>query len=717
MNTKIILCVCMILLLGAACAFADGILITYPKLQDEVLDKPGQVGAFPKIGHHPLSVKYHRVRVNIQDRVARTVIDQVFRNEQNVDLEGIYLFPIPENAAITDFTLFINGKRMSGQILEKDKAKEVYEEIVKRMRDPGLLEYYGRDLFRVRVYPVGAHSETRIQLAYNEIIRFEAGTYRYVYPLDTERFSPLPIEEIVVEVDIGSSVPIKSVYSPTHAIDIRKETIRAKVGYEGRSVKPSRDFVLYYTVSEEDIGLNVLFHRNPGEKGYFMLMVATGVIDIHPIPKDLVFILDTSGSMREAKIAQAKATLRFCLKNLGENDRFSIVQFATTTNLLSNTLLEATPGSVKEALTFVEGFDARGGTNIHDALEAGFRLFESSERPKMVLFITDGEPTVGETDMPVILQDLLSVNTQKARVFVFGVGHDVNTHLLDSIAEEHRGLSEYVRPDEDLEWRVSTLYKKISDPILSDIHLDLGKIRTSDIYPVTLPDIFRGEQLLLVGRYRSEGEVQVTLSGSAQGMNRRFRSSFEFPLEKKENDFLPRIWATRRIGYLMSEIRLKGEHEELIDEILRLSTEFGIVTPYTSFLIVERETNFTRWGIPQGMEAEVREKGERYRATMRKTTGEEPVAQSMDIQSMKERSIPVESSFHTVKQVGAKTFYLRNGIWVDSQYREGMAVEEVKFLSGRYFGLLSKNPSLGRYFSNGKNIIVVFGSKCFKISE
>jgi len=763
MKTAIILLGCVIFLTCALCAVGDGFLIAEP-----VAPYGGPMlatGAAP----HPLSVQFHRASVHIHDRVARTEIVQQFRNERDTDLEGTYIFPIPDEAAVTDFMMTVDGKMMRGQLLDSDEARRVYEDIVRKMKDPGLLEYMGRGMYRVRVYPIRPGGSTRIEIAYSQVIQFDAGTYRYVYPLDTERFSPLPLEEVSVVVDIKSSAPIKSVYCPSHEVDTELKKFRAKIGYEEENLKPDKDFVLYYTVSERDIGMSVLCHRDTTRaidipnvlnspdpsssedlkgseiltqsdvpmktdaRGYFLMLISPGSKasagskasdwfssagdDLKPTPKDVVFVLDTSGSMRGIKIEQAKAALRFCIQNLRADDRFGIVQFATTVQELRPALQHASSETSAEAMEFIDSFEARGGTNIHGALEAALRLFENGMRPRMALFITDGEPTVGETDTGLLLKSLSEVNSAGARVFVFGVGVDVNAHLLDRIAEAHRGRAEYVLPGEDLDRRVSSLFRKISEPVLSDVQIDFGRIRVSDLYPVMLPDIFDGEQILLMGRYSGDGETTVTLTGSANGRIRRISYNFNFPEQEESGDFIPRLWAARKIGYLVSEIRLRGEKDELVNEIVRLSTEYGIVTPYSSYLIIEREPDFVRWGIPGNLETEARKKGERYMAAMSISTGDEAVTQSLDILSMKERAVIKEPDSGTVKYVGVKTFYLRDGVWVDGTYREGMDIEHLKFLSHRYFELLREGPAVARYLASGKNVILVFGSKCYRIIE
>lgn len=702
--------ICVVLLISGT-AGADGVLIIDPEAQPGTI--PHRIIQKPV----PLSVKYHRVQIDINNRIASTAIDQVFRNSYNADLEGTYIFPLPEEAAITDFALYMDGNRVSGEILDKEQAREIYEDIVRKMKDPGLLEYIGRNMFKARIYPIPAHGETRIELVYEQTIEYDAGIYRYVYPLNTERFSPLPLEEVTISAEVKSAVPIKNIYSPSHEVDKEVKKFRARLGYEAFDVKPDKDFVLYYTVSEEDIGLNLLSYKNQGKDGFFLMMLSPGRLEGRAVPKDIIFVLDTSGSMKGPKIEQAKDAIRYCINGLRDDDRFDIINFATGINAFHNSLVPASEKNIKQALAFVDRLDARGGTNINDALLSSLEKFAGTGRPCMVVFLTDGEPTVGETDMSPILQNVAAANRVQARMFVFGVGNDVNTHLLDRIAEDHRGVSEYIGLHENIEIKVSSFYSKISEPVLSDIKLDFGEIRTAEMYPSVLPDIFKGTQLILLGRYRGEGASTITLTGQVNGKEKKFVYEGSFVIKDTQNEFLPRLWATRKIGYLMSEIRLKGENQELIDEIVRLSTEYGIMTPYTSFLVLEKDSDYERFGIDTGMAPAMKKEGERYKSAMERAAGEEAVSSAMDIIELKGSMVAGGPVLKTVKHIGDKTFYLRDGIWVDSAYRKGRKTVDTKYLSRRYFDLLKKKPELARYFAAAKNIIIVFESKCYRIME
>jgi Ca-activated chloride channel family protein len=695
--------VIMVLLTSPVLSFADGVLLVRPPGESET---------------SPLGVVYHRVWVDILDGTAVTRIDQVFRNDRDADLEASYLFPIPEEAAITEFALYVNGRKTGGEILERDRARKIYERIVREMKDPGLLEYVGRNLFRARVYPVPARGKTRIELEYTETLDYDAGVFRYRYPLDTERFSPIPLDEVAVSAHIRSSVPIKSVYSPSHEVDVLISEEGASAGYEARGVEPDRDFLLFYTISEEDLGVNLLAFRNGTEPGYFLLLASPGSLEAPPQRKNVVFILDTSGSMKGEKIRQAQAALRFCLEMLHEEDRFGIVQFATVERVFSEGLLPAHGEQMAAACNFIDGFVPRGGTNIHDALIAALGLFhtpgkEMITEPAMIVFLTDGEPTVGLTELGDIAKHVLQANRNRVRLFVFGVGDEVNTHLLDRLASENRGASAYVHPGENLDERVSSFFRKVSEPVLADVRLSFDGVEVSDLVPSSLPDIFSGTQLIVAGRYQGSGSVPITLRGRVNGRPVYLEREGFFPSHDLSHDFIPRLWATRRIGYLMGEIRLNGERDELVEEIIRLSTEYGIMTPYTSYLVVERDEDYHHYGLEPT--AALRDGGMSFKKAMAQEKGEAAVEASENISSLRESNKARHPDVETVKWVGHRTFYLREGEWVDSAYRKGMKVKELGYLSDEYFDTLSKRPDLGPCFSLGVNLTVVSGKTCYRI--
>ena len=552
----------------------------------------------------PFEVTYVKVNTRITDQVAVTAVDQEFYNPNAARLEGTFVFPVPKGAHLDKFTMEIDGKQVEAELLSSDKGRSIYEDIVRKMRDPALLEYADRDLFKVRIFPFEPNSRKRITLSYTELLKSDNNLVSYSLPLSMEKLSSKPIRNVSVKVSLDTQRPLKSIYSPTHLVEIKRDgPNRATAGYEASDLQPESDFTLYFAPEKDVLGVNLLAYRSSGQDGYFLLLASPGV-DVAQkdvVPKDVVFVLDTSGSMAGKKIEQAKKALQFCVENLNDNDRFEILRFSTEVEPLFDKMADASRANRDRAETFVKNLPATGGTAVDDALKKALSLQNraSQARPFVVVFLTDGRPTIGLTDEKQIVTNVKRENDGHTRIFCFGIGTDVNTHFLDNVAEETRALGQYVLPEEDIEIKVSNFFAKIKEPVLVNPTLRFtGDIRTTKLYPAALPDLFKGEQLVLVGRYSGQGDSAISVEGTANNATRKFTYEVRFPAESSQNEFIPRLWATRRVGYLLDEIRLRGESSELRDEVTDLARKYGIVTPYTAYLIVEDEK---RRDVPQAM--------------------------------------------------------------------------------------------------------------------
>ena len=698
----------LVVLATAGTAFADGFII--PVRPPDVIHVP------------PLSIAYHRVAVDITDGAARTKIDQVFLNEFHRDLEGTYIFPIPQEASISEFSMWVEGERLGGRILSKDEARRIYEDIVRRERDPALLEYVGRDMFQARVYPIPAHGEKRVSLDYSQVLKMDSGLCEYRYSLNTEKFSAKPLQEVSIAVTLTSSMPIKTIYSPTHKIVVtRKDDYRAEITYVEENTKPDKDFILYYTVARADFGLNLLTYREVGEDGFFLAMIApkVAVDERNILNKRILFVLDTSGSMSGEKIEQAKKALIFCLNSLNDGDLFNVISFDTEIEPFTSEPVPPTSERLREAKDFVSRMVADGGTNINEALLTALRQMGGTHELNVLVFLTDGLPTVGVTDNARILRNVDEANDAHTRIFVFGVCYDVNTHLLDKISEQNEAVSEYVRPEEDIEVKVSNFYRKIASPILTDLAVDFGHIDVGEVYPRQFPDLFRGSQLLLLGRYEDSGSTTIHLRGKAGEMDREFEYEGSFPAQTDRNDFIPRLWASRKIGYLIDEIRLHGSNEELVDEVVRLSKKYGIMTEYTSFL-VDTDVHVAT----EELEERARENFSKASQVER---GSWAVGQAQNIKKLKVQALAVPDAFFDasgelkriggVKQIAEKTFYFKNNTWVDNDYAPDQDLIKVKRFSEAYFQLSQTVPKTNRYLALGEDVIITIGERSFQIAD
>ncbi len=686
-----------LLLTNVAPAAADGIIIP---------DRPEMTY---------LTVKYHRVTVTIEDQVATTRIDQVFVNESGQTVEGTYFFPLPEEAAISEFSMWVDGKRMEGQVLTREKARQIYDDIVRRRRDPALLEYVGHNLFQASVFPIPPGAERRIEIEYRQVLQVEGGLVRYVYPLSTEKFSARPLEEASVSVSIVSKEPIKAIYSPSHPVAIdREDDTHASAGWEGRDVRPDKDFSLYYTVSQDKLGVNLLSYKERRDDGFFLLLVAPKVeVDkTQVIAKDVIVVLDTSGSMEGEKLDQAKDALSFVLDHLNAEDRFNIVQFSTRVNTYADSLQPAQ--RARDAAGWVRGLEAGGSTDIDRAMLEALDMADR-ERPTIVIFLTDGLPTAGTVEPELILNDVKQAARSNMRVFTFGVGDDVNTVLLDTMAREMRGASAYVRPGERIDEQVSAFYSKVSTPVLADVKLTFQGVRVDDTYPDPLPDLFAGTQLVLVGRYTGNGPATVTLEGTVNGEQQRFVYQDLTFRTQGGDDFIAPLWATRKIGYLLNQIRLHGESREMVDEIVELSIRYGIVTPYTSFLVEEPNQALSEEG-RHGISA--RSFGAAATASPAPASGAAAVQKAQDqgqMESAVAPAAPAEAYAQQVQIVGDRAFVLKDGAWTDTTFdTSAMTTTKLDFGSDAFFQLLASYPEAGRYFALGERVIVVIDGVAYE---
>jgi len=547
----------------------------------------------------PLEVSYHHVNVKIDGQICTTSVDEEFYNPNPQKLEGTYLFPVPKTAQIDKFTMQINGQETEAELLPADKARAIYEDIVRRERDPALLEYADRGVFRVHVYPIEGNSRKEVKISYTEVLKSDSGLVSYTYPLNTEKFSSAPIHDVSIAVQLNSDRALTSIYSPTHEVEIKRpDPNHALIGYEAKEVRPDTDFQLFFAPQKQDVSLDLLTYRDKDASddngdGYFLLLASPGAKarETH-LPKDVTFVLDTSGSMADDnKLVQAKKALNYCLASLNPDDRFELIRFSTEPEQLFGKLTPASEGNVADAQKFVANLRAEGGTAIFDALHQAMALRPAdSNRPYVVVFITDGMPTVGETNDDAIVAETNQAANQGTRVFCFGLGTDVNAHLLDRIAENTHAVSDYILPNEDLEIKVSNFFAKIREPVLSNVKLTFPDgIKITKMYPQQMPDLFQGDQLVLCGRYSGDGSGDCVIEGDAGGEHQTFRVPVTFPKTSEAQPFVPRLWASRRVAYLLDEIRLHGENSELKSEATDLARQFGLVTPYTAYLIMQDE--------------------------------------------------------------------------------------------------------------------------------
>ena len=693
-------------------------------------DRPIQPIVLPRA----LPIKSIKIATKISSQVATTHVEQVFRNDTGATLEGTYFFPIPESASIAEFAIWDGDRRLVGEVRTREEARRIYDEIVRRQRDPGLLEYAGKDLFQASIFPILPHSDKKLEITYTQVVRAEGGTVSYRYPLGTGR-QLTQIGSVAGRVEVEGREPVRNVYSPTHVIDVKRSSDRRSVvSFESERGKEPQDFQLFYTISKEDFGLTLLTHREAGKHGYFLLMISPkdDWTEQEYSATDVVFVVDTSGSMaEEGKMEKARAALLYGVRILRPQDRFNIISFAGEEHLMEAGLIAADDKGRARGEAFVKALKPVGGTNINQSLLASLRQFSEAdrERPKMLVFMTDGLPTVDETNVTKIIDNVRRVSKPGVRLFTFGVGYDVNTALLDKLAAENGGVADYVEPKEDLEVKVSNFFSKVNYPVLTDLQLDMGGAQTDLIYPRGIPDVFRGSQVTLIGRYSNAADLsmQLKLTGRAGGASRTYTyTNLSFPLRSDANEYLPRLWATRRVGWLMEQVRSNGEQKELRDEIVDLGTRYGIVTPYTSYLALEQE-EVSRQSINNLTPApragtgglSVMNSAPNAPQQVVTVTGEQAIQLSKTSREQQNYLVLKDNTrTDAVRRVEGKTFYLIDGVWTDSEFKSEARLPETALVFGsdEYFALLKKNPKLGSYFALGERVVVVLEGRVYRVS-
>ncbi|MEP7086002.1 MAG: VWA domain-containing protein, partial [Gemmatimonadota bacterium] len=530
------------------------------------------------------------------------------RNRGGTVQEADYMYPLPAGAAFQELQLSINGQLVSGEIMDAGRARSTYEEIVRRQRDPALVEWMGYGLLRARIFPINPGEEKRVVLRFQVIAPREGDAIRVDYQRGSGHTFTAGGSHDTRESSFSLRYPRSgrcNAYSPTQELQSHSSGSECTidVGGEGAAVT-----ILIPAPRNDRASISMLANADGSQDGFALITLTPPSAQAAAVPRDITFVLDVSGSMSGRKMEQARAAGRQLLGTLTRNDRFRMIDFSSDVRTFRDDFVDATPANLDAARKYLDQLQANGGTNIDGALDralsqprypegdddeyTGANSHQGVSRMSLVLFVTDGEPTVGEREPAAIAAHAARLRGSQ-RVFTFGLGADVNAQLIEQLALEGHGTAQFVRPDEDVERAVGVVASRLTSPIASDLRVSVqckGYLRCAQLahsLPEGPVDLFAGQDLVLLTRYTGSGSARLSFDGRSATGPVHWESNVDFPDHDRDNAFVPRLWATRRIGWLSASRRQNGASPEVDDELRMLGERYGIPTELTSYLVQE----------------------------------------------------------------------------------------------------------------------------------
>jgi Ca-activated chloride channel family protein len=584
-------------LLAAAVAAAFGALAA---LAAAPADAAGLLVADGGLGG-VLEIEEHDVAVTVNNGIAVTEVTQVFRNTEDRQLEALYTFPVPKGASVSEFSMWIGGREMIGEVVEKQRARQIYDSYKRQNIDPGLLEQVDHKTFEMRIFPVLARAEQRVRIVYYQELDVDADWATYVYPLATKAGGGIDSRtqgRMSLRFTARSEVPIVEVDSPSHGDEFvivkeAPEQVQASLEVTGGDL--NRDFVLAFRTERAQTGLDLVASKERGDDGYFLMTLTAGdELAEADTGMDYVFVLDISGSMADdGKLGMSRGSIDAFVRALGPEDRFDVMTFNVTANPLFRQLRPAEEGPKNAAESFLLGQRARGGTVLEPALRAAYR-YKDPDRSLNVVLLSDGMTEAGERDM---LLRLIGERPASTRVFAIGVGNEVNRPLLQQLAEDAGGLAAFISRGDDFERQAAAFRRKLMRPAITNLEITADGGELFDVEPRKLPNLYHGMPVRLYGRYGKSGKVTLHVRGDLEGGPFERELEIELPGNGADNPEIERMWACHRVVRLMREVDAGGETQPGVAEIVRLGEGYSIVTPYTSFLVLENDDEYRRWKI------------------------------------------------------------------------------------------------------------------------
>ena len=679
-------------------------------------------------GRGGVSITSIEAHVKIHERTARTTLDIYLANGGHNQAEAVLLLPVPDGAVVGSFLFDGSALEPTANLLPAATARATYDDIVRRLKDPALLEFAGYNLIRSSVFPVPAGGKQHLRLSYDHILLVDGDRVDYVLPRSEVLTHSVPWS---IDLEVKEERRISVVYSPSH--ELERSRARGKLRLRSKGTLAPGAFHLSYMLEGAGISASFLAYPDPtAGGGHFLLMAGLPLDPKDPnsrTPREVTLVVDRSGSMAGEKLDQTLAAVRQVIESLNPDETFNIIDYASHVSMFAPHPVPKSRKNILEARAYLAGIRPTGGTNIHDALLASLSQTVTPGHLPIVLFLTDGLPTVGRTNEVEIRDMVKASNAGRQRIFTIGVGEDVNVPLLDRIADETRSVATYVLPGEDVETKVAAVFRKLSGPLLSDIEIQVfdgaGQLTTralQEMFPSSLPDLFEGDPLVLLGQYRGAEKLRFRMTGTSHGKRRVYEVNFDLAKSSVRHSFVARLWAGRKIAYLVDEIRQAGARaggvdlsridvfadprfKELADEVLRLSTRYGILSEYTSFLATEG-TRLDDWELlALNCRQELNDRAVQQRF------GKSAVNQGRNFNRRKVQTVVDYSnsfwnenservSFHAVQQVCDRAFFQRGGQWVDSNLiGEALSIEPastIQFGSADHKAILKVLVSQGR---------------------
>ncbi|HZO19815.1 MAG TPA: VIT domain-containing protein [Gemmatimonadaceae bacterium] len=654
------------------------------------------------------------VEVELRDGVLHYEVEETFLNRGGGVGEADYLFPLPKNAAFEGLKLEINGELVAGETMSADEARRIYEDIVRRSRDPALVEWMGHGLLRTRIFPIAAGETRRIVVRFHAVAEREGDALRVDYFRGTQPNAAADVardrKDPEGRLRFRLSYPRGQYgrpYSPTHDVQIEEERGMGRVALSGGA----REMTLLLPIRRGSrAAISVLSHAPGREDGFALITLSPPAIAPRSTPRDVTLVLDVSGSMSGKKIQQAREAGKQLLATLSSRDRFRLIDFSSDVRTFRDEMLFATRTNIEAAERYLDGLRAEGSTNISGALEEALSFPAENGRLPLVLFVTDGEPTVGERDPERIAQQAGSERGRR-RLFTFGVGADLNVALLERLALEGRGTAHFVRPDESVERAVSIVASRLTSPVATDLRVRVEGARLSKMHPAGPYDLFAGQDLVVLARYEGSGTILVRFEGESSEGRVSWSTETELPDRDRENGFVARLWATQRVGYLSAERRRNGPSQEIDDEIRALGERYGIPTELTSYLVLEPGAVVARGQVGGVGNAAGAPRLDRQERRVRAFEEAKAAASMRGAQTLTQAdaaaAAPEASAAGiTLRRVGTRTFALRDSVWTDTRFTEGTRVVKVKAYSEAYFTLVREIPDLSAAFALGERVLV-----------